>query len=65
VNSHVPQRRPTRYSWRPKISRIPPSAVMDYQALRSLPEMFFLQSQTLADKPFLWRKREGVFRPLT
>ncbi|HUL09461.1 MAG TPA: long-chain fatty acid--CoA ligase [Candidatus Acidoferrum sp.] len=38
---------------------------MDYQALRSLPEMFFLQSRSLADKPFLWRKQDGVYRPLT
>src|SRR5262245_58922389 len=38
---------------------------MDYQALRSLPEMFFLQTKRLADKPFLWRKQDGVFRPLT
>jgi long-chain acyl-CoA synthetase len=38
---------------------------MDYQNLRSLPEMFFLQSRSLADKPFLWRKQDGVFRPLT
>ena len=38
---------------------------MDYQALRSLPEMLFLQSRRLADKPFLWRKQDGVFRPLT
>ncbi len=38
---------------------------MDYQSLRSLPEMFFLQSARLADKPFLWRKQDGVFRPLS
>src|SRR4030095_10019743 len=38
---------------------------MDYQALRSLPEMFFQQSARLADKPFLWRKQDGVFRPLS
>src|SRR5882724_10881112 len=40
-------------------------AIMDYQALRSLPEMFFQQSARLADKPFLWRKQDGVFRPLS
>jgi long-chain acyl-CoA synthetase len=38
---------------------------MDYQALHSLPEMFFQQSARLADKPFLWRKQDGVFRPLS
>jgi long-chain acyl-CoA synthetase len=38
---------------------------MDYQALRSLPQMFFQQSARLAAKPFLWRKQDGVFRPLT
>ncbi len=38
---------------------------MDYQALRSLPQMFFQQSARLAEKPFLWRKQDGVFRPLT
>jgi hypothetical protein len=35
---------------------------MEFQALRSLPEMLFQQSASLADKPFLWRKQDGVFR---
>src|SRR5262249_60379196 len=45
--------------------RLRTQPIMDYQALRSLPEMFFLQCRRLADKPFLWRKQDGVFRPLT
>jgi long-chain acyl-CoA synthetase len=37
---------------------------MDYQALHSLPEMFFQQAARLADKPFLWSKHDGAYRPL-
>jgi long-chain acyl-CoA synthetase len=38
---------------------------MDYQALRNLPEMFFQQAARLADKPFLWSKHDGAYRPLS
>ena len=38
---------------------------MDYQALRSLPEMFFQQAARLAEKPFLWSKQDGAYRPLS
>jgi long-chain acyl-CoA synthetase len=38
---------------------------MDYQALRSLPEMFFQQTARLGGRPFLWRKLDGVYRPLS
>jgi long-chain acyl-CoA synthetase len=38
---------------------------MDYQALRSLPEMFFQQTARLGGKPFLWRKLDGVYRSLS
>jgi long-chain acyl-CoA synthetase len=38
---------------------------MDYQALRSLPEMFFQQAARLADKPFLWSKHDDAYRPLS
>ncbi|MGE0118132.1 MAG: long-chain fatty acid--CoA ligase [Dongiaceae bacterium] len=38
---------------------------MDYQALRSLPEMFFQQAARLSGKPFLWRKEDGAYRPLS
>lgn len=35
---------------------------MDYQAVRSLPEMFFAQAARLGDRPFLWHKEGGVYR---
>jgi long-chain acyl-CoA synthetase len=38
---------------------------MDYQALRSLPEMFFQQAARLSGNPFLWRKEDGAYRPLS
>jgi len=38
---------------------------MDYRTLRSLPEMFFQQTARLAGKPFLWRKQDGAYRPLS
>ena len=31
---------------------------MDYEAIRNLPEMFFEQAESLADRPFLWVKRD-------
>ncbi len=36
---------------------------MDYRAVQSLPEMFFAQAARLGDRPFLWRKQGGAFRP--
>jgi len=38
---------------------------MDYRSVTSLPEMFFGQTRRLADRPFLWRKQGGAFRPLS
>jgi long-chain acyl-CoA synthetase len=38
---------------------------MDYEGLTSLPEMLFQQAERLADKPFLWHKRDGRFQPLS
>ena len=32
---------------------------------RSLPAMFFDQALRLEERPFLWRKREGPYRPIT
>jgi len=37
---------------------------MDYGRWSSLPELFFDQAAKLGDKPFLWAKREGLYRPL-
>src|SRR3546814_20134876 len=37
---------------------------MDYAALRSLPDMFFQQADRLGDRPFLWAKRGGEWRPM-
>ncbi|MBO0736154.1 MAG: long-chain fatty acid--CoA ligase [Alphaproteobacteria bacterium] len=38
---------------------------MNYDNWRSLPAMFFAQAERFADKPFLWSKREGRYRPLS
>src|SRR3546814_16305337 len=38
--------------------------IMDYAALRSLPDMFFQQADRLGDRPFLWAKRGGEWRPM-
>ena len=32
---------------------------------QSLPAMFFDQAERFRDKPFLWAKREGAYRPVT
>jgi long-chain acyl-CoA synthetase len=38
---------------------------MDYDSCRSLPAMFFDQAGRLGDKPFLWAKSEGNYRPMS
>ncbi len=38
---------------------------MDYARWSSLPALFFHQAGRLGDKPFLWAKQEGAWRPLT
>lgn len=38
---------------------------MDYDRLGNLAAMFFTQAERLADRPFLWSKTDGAFRPLT
>ncbi len=38
---------------------------MDYGAWSSLTEVFFAQAKAHADKPFVWAKRDGAFRPWT
>ena len=38
---------------------------LDYQAWPSLTALFFHQAERLADKPFLWAKRDGRFQALT
>ena len=37
---------------------------MNYETWPNLPAMFFEQAGKLADKPFLWTKRDGVFQPM-
>src|SRR5262245_36962121 len=39
--------------------------MLDYQAWSSLPSLFFAQADRLNDKPFLWRKSAGAYRPLS
>ncbi|MBX6321223.1 MAG: long-chain fatty acid--CoA ligase [Rhodospirillaceae bacterium] len=36
-----------------------------YAAWRSLPQMFFEQAAALGDKPFVWSKAVGTYRPLS
>jgi long-chain acyl-CoA synthetase len=38
---------------------------MDYDSCRSLPAMFFEQAGRLGDKPFLWAKQDGRYRPIS
>jgi long-chain acyl-CoA synthetase len=38
---------------------------MDYDNCRSLPAMFFEQAARLGDRPFLWAKRDGRYRPMS
>ncbi|MFQ6017520.1 MAG: AMP-dependent synthetase/ligase [Kiloniellaceae bacterium] len=38
---------------------------MDYGAWPNLPALFFHQAERLAQKNFLWAKREGAYRPTT
>ena len=37
---------------------------IDYEAERSLTEIFFRQAKELADRPLLWEKRDGAYQPL-
>ena len=37
---------------------------MDYATCRSLPAMFFDAAAQRGDRPFLWAKRDGTYRPL-
>jgi long-chain acyl-CoA synthetase len=37
--------------------------IMDYATCRSLPAMFFDTARQRADRPFLWAKRDGGYRP--
>jgi len=37
---------------------------MNYDVIPSLPRLFFDQAQRLGQKPFLWRKEDGRFRPI-
>ena len=39
--------------------------MIDYQTVTSLPAMFFEQARRMADKPFLWARRDGAYRPMT
>jgi long-chain acyl-CoA synthetase len=38
---------------------------MDYATCRSLPAMFFDTAERRGDRPFLWAKRDRVYRPLS
>ncbi len=38
---------------------------MDYHTCPNLAAMFFDQATAKGDRPFLWAKREGVYRPIT
>jgi long-chain acyl-CoA synthetase len=38
---------------------------MDDRGWSSLPGLFFTQAERLGDKPFLWHKQDGAYRPLS
>ncbi len=38
---------------------------MDLSGAQNLPLLFFEQARTHGDKPFLWRKVEGTYKPIT
>lgn len=38
---------------------------MDFKALTSLTAMFFQQAERMGDQPFLWRKQEKEWRPIS
>src|SRR3954452_4500823 len=38
---------------------------MEYATCRSLPAMFFEAAERRGDRPFLWAKRDRVYRPLS
>ncbi len=38
---------------------------MDLSGIQNLPLLFFAQARANADKPFLWRKVDGTYRPIT
>ncbi len=38
---------------------------MDLSGVQNLPLLFFEQARTHGDKPFLWRKVEGTYKPIT
>jgi long-chain acyl-CoA synthetase len=38
---------------------------MDYDSWRSLPGMFLERAATLEERPFLWAKRDGRYRPVS
>lgn len=38
---------------------------MDYAAIRNLPALFFERAETFGDRPFLWRKQDDDWHPLT
>ena len=40
-------------------------AIIDYGRARNLALMFFEQAAVLGDKPFLWAKHEGTYRPIS
>jgi long-chain acyl-CoA synthetase len=40
-----------------------PPPVVDYPRLRNLPAMFFERAAQGGDRPFLWAKRDGRYRP--
>ncbi len=43
----------------------PTDPSMDYETCQSLPAMFFAAAARLGDRPFLWSKRDGAYRPIS
>ncbi|WP_084462804.1 AMP-dependent synthetase/ligase [Oceanibaculum pacificum] len=40
-------------------------AIIDYRTAQNLALMFFDQAEQMGDKPFLWAKQEGAYKPLS
>ena len=40
-------------------------AMIDYQSIPNLPTLFFDQAARRAARPFLWQKRDGIYRSLS
>src|SRR5579862_7415345 len=62
--SHPPSKS-FRYHAMTRLCRNAPGNAMDYGTITSLPGMFFAAAERRGERPFLWAKAEGRYRPLS